>query len=258
MSVAAAELPGMSSTVGAEEEVYASMRKRMERGLRQIAFFVVPTVVAFLFIGDVLIAALYQGGRFGREDTILVWYILIGSTIGLLAVTLGRLYSSAFYALRDTRTPLRYAMLRVALTGGLGYVFAIPLRPFLIELLERFSIPIPHVGGSTNALGGIALTATAGLAGWIEFALLRRALQKRVGAILFPMGFQIRLWTAAIVAGVPAAFLAFFIRPRITALPLPNITLALIVSSIFGLIYLSVATLLGVPEVKGLMARLRR
>jgi len=45
---------------------------------------------------------------------------LIGSTVGLLAATMGRLYSSAFYALRDTRTPLRYATIRVLLTAGLG------------------------------------------------------------------------------------------------------------------------------------------
>ena len=30
---------------------------------------------------------------------------------------MGRLYSSAYYALRDTRTPLRFALLRVTLTG---------------------------------------------------------------------------------------------------------------------------------------------
>src|ERR1700753_3271633 len=125
MSVAAAELPQMSSALGTVEEIHAAMRKRMERGLRQIAFFVVPCVVAFVAIGDRIVAALYQGGRFHADDTRYVWYILVGSTVGLLAVTLGRLYSSAFYALRDTRTPLRFAILRVILTGVLGYLFAL-------------------------------------------------------------------------------------------------------------------------------------
>ena len=36
--------------------------------------------------------------------------------MGLLAATWGRLYSSTFYALRDTRTPLRFAVIRVTLT----------------------------------------------------------------------------------------------------------------------------------------------
>ncbi|HMC20450.1 MAG TPA: murein biosynthesis integral membrane protein MurJ, partial [Thermoanaerobaculia bacterium] len=182
MSVAAAELPQMSRLVGSEEEVFATLRKRMERGLRQIAFFVIPSVVAFVAIGNALVAALYQGGHFGPGDTLYVWYILIGSTIGLLAVTLGRLYSSAFYALRDTRTPLRFAMLRVALTGVLGYLFALPLRPLLIDALRLAHVPLPIIQGSTKPLGAIALTATAGIAGWLEFLLLRRALARRIGA----------------------------------------------------------------------------
>ena len=39
--------------------------------------------------------------------------------------------ASTFYALRDTRTPLRFALVRVALTTVLGYVFAIPLPGWL-------------------------------------------------------------------------------------------------------------------------------
>ncbi|MGZ5475817.1 MAG: murein biosynthesis integral membrane protein MurJ, partial [Thermoanaerobaculia bacterium] len=72
MSVAAAELPQMSGTVGETEEVNASLRKRLERGLRQIAFFVVPSIAAFIFIGRVLVAALYQTGQFRDDDTLLV------------------------------------------------------------------------------------------------------------------------------------------------------------------------------------------
>ncbi|HEX9163213.1 MAG TPA: murein biosynthesis integral membrane protein MurJ, partial [Thermoanaerobaculia bacterium] len=82
MSVAAAELPQMSGTVGDTEEVNASLRKRLERGLRQIAFFVVPSIAAFIFTGRVLVAALYQTGEFKNDDTLLVWYILAGSTVG--------------------------------------------------------------------------------------------------------------------------------------------------------------------------------
>src|SRR6185436_16123551 len=147
MSVSAAELPQMSGLRGSDEEIAAAMQKRLLRGLRQIAFFVIPTVVAFVAIGNVIVAALFQGGRFASQDTLLVWYILVGSTIGLLAVTLGRLYSNAFYALRDTRTPLRFAMIRVTLTAALGWIFAIPLRPILIRGLEALHIPLPVVGG---------------------------------------------------------------------------------------------------------------
>ena len=261
MSVAAAELPQMSRVLGSDEEVFANLRKRMERGLRQIAFFVVPSVVAFIAIGNAIVAALYQGGAFRSDDTLFVWYILIGSTVGLLAVTLGRLYSSAFYALRDTRTPLRYAMLRVALTGALGWIFAIPLRPLLIDALQFAHIPLPMIQGSTKPLGAIALTATAGIAGWLEFLLLRRALGRRIGTIPLSRGYLARLWSSAIAAGAAGAAFYAFITPRLALyLPsiLPHIRDGLIVCAVFGVVYFSAAILLGVPEARATLGRLKR
>lgn len=258
MSVAAAELPLMSSAMGSEEEIHATLRKRMERGLRLIAFFVVPSVVAFIAIGNALIGALYQGGRFGSDDTLYVWYILIGSTVGLLAVTLGRLYSSAFYALRDTRTPLKYAVLRVLLTGGLGYLFALSLRPLLIAALRFVGVPLPLIGGSTVPLGAIALTATAGVAGWIEFALLRWSLRQRIGAVSIAPGYLARLWAAAIAAGAAGAAFYAFVTPRIAALLphfLARIRDGIIVCGVFGVMYFIVAILLDVPEARATLGR---
>src|SRR5262249_9336256 len=111
MSVSAAELPAMSSAVGTLEEVAEVLRGKLNSGLRRIAFLIVPSAMAFLALGDVIAAAVYQSGEFKHTDTLYVWGTLAGSAIGLLATTLGRLYSSAFYALHDTRTPLRFALI---------------------------------------------------------------------------------------------------------------------------------------------------
>src|SRR5262249_43182250 len=131
MSVSAAELPAMSSALGAEADVAGELRVRLDAGLRRIAFLVVPSAMAFAAIGDLLAAALFQSGRFTREDSVYVWGILAGSAVGLLASTLGRLYASTYYALRDTRTPLRFAVVRVLLTTALGLAFALPLPRLL-------------------------------------------------------------------------------------------------------------------------------
>ena len=127
MSVSAAELPTLSSATGTTEEIAAFLRSRLSVGLRRIAFLIVPSAAAFLLLGDILVAALYQTqtGRFRHADAVYVWAVLAGSAVGLLATALGRLYSSAFYALLDTRTPLRFAMIRVALTVALGFPFAL-------------------------------------------------------------------------------------------------------------------------------------
>ena len=185
MSVSAAELPAMSGAIGGEKEVAEALGRRLDSGLRQIAFFVLPSVVAFLVLGDVIVGAIYQTGRFQHDDVIYVWGILAGSTVGLLASTLGRLYSSAYYALRDTRTPLRFAIVRVALTTALGYLFAIPLPPAL---------------GIAARWGVAGLTISAGIASWVEFTLLRRTLNRRIGRTGLPHAFLAKLWIAAGVA----------------------------------------------------------
>ena len=116
-SVAASELPAMSRAAGAmPEQMSTILRTRLNRGLRQIAFMVVPSSAAFLILGDVIVAMIYQSGAFTRADAVYVWAVLAGSGVGLLAATMGRLYNSAFYALFDTRTPLRFAIIRVVLT----------------------------------------------------------------------------------------------------------------------------------------------
>lgn len=166
MSISAAELPAMSSALGAEEDVAAQLRSRLNSGLRRIAFFVVPSAMAFLALGGAITAALFETGRFHHGDSNYVWGILAGSSVGLLASTLGRLYSSTYYALRDTRTPLRFAIVRVFLTVTLGYVCAIWLPRWL---------------GIEQRWGVAGLTASAGVAGWVEFAFLRRTLNARIG-----------------------------------------------------------------------------
>jgi putative peptidoglycan lipid II flippase len=185
MAVSAAELPAMSSALGTPAEIADALRQRLRQGLSQIAFFVIPSAVAFVLLGDVIVATIYRSGHFQEADVLFVWGVLAASAVGLLASTSGRLYSSAFYALRNTRTPLKFAVLRVALTLSLGYICALPL-PRLLGLDRRW--------------GTAGLTLSAGIAGWVEFLLLRGALDKQIGVVQSPGSRIARLWLVALVA----------------------------------------------------------
>jgi putative peptidoglycan lipid II flippase len=235
MSVSAAELPAMSSVGGEEKERAAALRGRLDRGLRQIAFFVVPSAVAFLALGDVVAAAVFQSGAFTRGTTVYVWGILAGSAVGLLASTMGRLYASTYYALHDTRTPLRFAMIRVALTVVLGYLFAIPL---------------PGILGIDQRWGVAGLTASAGLAGWVEFLLLRRTLNTRIGRTGIPRAFMIKLWVSAVSAAAAAWVVKLALYPGHPLL------LGLFSLGMYGAAYFAVAATLGVPQAVRLVAKL--
>jgi putative peptidoglycan lipid II flippase len=236
MSVSAAELPAMASAVGSEAERAAYLRGRLSAGLRQIAFFVVPSAVAFLALGDVVVGALYQTGAFTGEMTVYVWGILAGSAVGLLASTMGRLYASTYYALHDTRTPLRFAVLRVALTVGLGYLFALPLPPAL---------------GLDQRWGAAGLTASAGIAGWLEFVLLRRALNARIGQTGLPAALVAKLWGAAAVGAATAWSLRAVVPPGHPVLA------ALVLLSVYGGVYFLITDRLGIAEARTVLRRLR-
>ena len=236
MSVSAAELPVMSGAVAKEPEAAAYLRRRLDAGLRQIAFFIVPTSIAFLTLGDVIAAALFQTGRFTHADAVYVWGILAGSTIGLLASTLGRLYSSTYYAMIDTRTPLRYATIRVALTGALGYCFALPLPPML---------------GLEARWGVAGLMASSGIAAWVEFTLLRRTMNRRIGSTGLPLGFTARL----LIASICAAAAAWSVKLALGTLH-PIVAAAAILAP-YGLVYFALAAALRIDEVRSLVRRLR-
>jgi putative peptidoglycan lipid II flippase len=239
MSVTAAELPAMASAVGDTAQVAAQLRTRLDQGLRQIAFYIVPSAAAFAALGQVLAAALFQSGQFTRGDSFYVWGILTGSAVGLLAGTMGRLYSSGFYALRDTRTPLRFAVIRVVLTTVLGYLSAIPL-PALVGIPARWGVA--------------GLTASAGVAGWIEFFLLRRALNGRIGPTGLDRRLAARLWTAAGIAAAAGGAVAWTLDTPLQRHP---ILLAIAVLGVYGPVYFSVASGLGVEEASALWRRLR-
>ena len=232
MSISSAELPELSSGLGAD-----GLRERLGVALRRVAFFVVPSAVAFALLGDRVVALVFQTGAFRADDVVHVWAVLVGSSVGLLAMTLGRLYASAFWALHDTRTPLRFALVRVALGAGLGALFAFQ-GPRLLGVPERYGLA--------------GLTLGAGLAGWVEMLLLRRALNARVGKTGLPASFSLRVWGAALgaaAAGWGVKLLAGSLGP---------VVLGTLVCGAFAAAYALLVLLLRVPEASDLVRAVRR
>lgn len=237
MSVSAAELPAMSSASGDGTVISEELRSRLVKGLQRVAFLVVPSAVAFLAFGDLIAGLLLQGGRFTAADSLYTWGILAGSAVGLLATTLARLYNSAFYALRDTRTPLRYATVRLVLVAALGVPAALLL---------------PGLLGIDPLWGAAGLTASAGISGWIELFLLRRAFEQRAGHSRLDWLPLLRLWAIAAAAAVLGWGTRVVVGDRHVALT------AILVLGVFGVGYLGLATLFGVGDIRTVIARLTR
>jgi putative peptidoglycan lipid II flippase len=239
MAVSAAELPEMAGATGDDDARAAHLQARLAPALRRVVFLVVPSAVAFVAFGGTIVALLFQSGRFGAGDTQDVWIILAGSALGLSAGTQGRLLGSAFYALGDPRRPLHAALIRVALTGGVGAALALPLRTYF---------------GYAPVWGAFGLTASAGVAAWIEFLLLERWLSAKIGKVPIPTRLGLLALAVATVAGAAAAGVVYLagelhLRPWQTAAA---------AVPVFGALYLGGMAMAGVPEAAAFVRRVLR
>ena len=239
-AITAAALPAMSSVAGDTYERHSALRTRLAANQQRIAYFIVPSAAGFLAAGDAIAAALYRSGRFGATDATWLWAILGGAALGLLASTLARLYSSAFFALQDTSTPLRFALVRVGVGMLLAYLLGIR-APGWLGIDERW--------------GTAGLTLAAGIAGWSEFALLRSGLRRRIGALPDVLPLLLQLWGSALVAAaVTWAVRIPWLGPNGVPRRLEAVALLLVFAVAYGLMTLW----LRVPEATSLWARVRR
>jgi len=193
-SVTAVALPDLARDAIAEGAgADAQLRARIAIGFRRIAYFVLPSAFAFAAFGPHIVGLLFQTGRFDADDTILVGGVLAAYGIGLLGQSTVKLFASGFYAMRDTRTPVRIAILSLVVSGLLSWYF-----------MRRFGP------------AGIALGSSIG--GTLSTVLHLYDLDKRIGTILQRtdwriVGLVVVAALIAVVLGMGASRLVADWRP---------------------------------------------
>lgn len=222
ISVAASSLPEFSRESDATAS--SALLERLRAGWLRILFYIVPTTAVFLVHGDLVVSAIYRTGRFGASDVYQVRLVLAAYAVGLVGYASVKLLASAYYALRDYRTPLRAAMLSIAAGTAISVSIAIPMRR------------------SLAAAAGLALGAALGA--YVNLAVLSRGLSRRLGALYTPRMWRstARIAAAAVIAtalSLPARWALSGRHHLLEALP----TLA-----IFSLCYLLVAWVAGSGE----------
>ena len=163
MAIAASELPELSRN---PEAVRSVLVPRVRGALDRLALLLIPSALAYLFLGDVLVAGLFQRGDFGATDTAVVHLVLAAYALGLPASASSRALSSAFYALRDTKTPAAIAGGRVAVSIAVG---------------ASLMFPLDRLGVGELRLGVAGLAIGSAVGAWLEYVLLRRRLGRRLG-----------------------------------------------------------------------------
>lgn len=244
MSVAAAELPELARE---RESAAQTLRARMNDAILRVAFFVVPSFVGFVLLGKVFVSGLYQAGEFSESNVMVVWFVLAAYSLGLLASTTTRIYQSAFFALRDTKTPARVAVLRVTISAIVGALLMIQFEAIAVR---GFSLPAGVFGGFNVdgiPLGPVGLALGASIGAWLEWMLLRRTLVRQIGGI----GAGVRQYGKMFASAIIAAAVGYLVSVGVANV-YPLIA-AGIVGAAYGLVYLSLARLFGLNEAKALV-----
>ncbi len=168
---------------------YPAMRRILSDTLRFILFLGAPIAVGMMLVRKPLIGLAFAYGRGDQAGTInmVAWALLFYAT-ALIALSLLEVLVRAFYALKDTWTPVLAGAVQMVLLLGLG------------AWLGRVVFP----ANGWLALGGVALAYT--IANWVEVAILLLLLRPKMhgigGRILLDGSWRILAASGAMTAAV--------------------------------------------------------
>jgi len=221
VSVAAAALPELSRE--ATSQTAAALRARVADGTQRVVFFILPSAVAMAVFGRHLVAPLFQTGEFGPTETALVASIVAVYGIAVPAQATVRLLTSGHYALGDTRTPVRIAILSVIVSATSAFL-----------LMRVYGVV------------GIAMGAV--IAAYLNAGLNYRTLARRTEGILRTA--DIRFTAVSVASVLAAAALAYSVESAIA--PTGIWSGAFITLGVFGVTYLGLTFVAGHPVARGL------
>jgi len=156
IATATAVLPSLSRQ--AAEKDLPAFRDTFAYAIKLVFFIIIPSMVGLIVLRQPIVALLFKRGVFDAETTRLTAYALLYYATGLWAFSAVRIVVNAFYALQDTKTPVRMAIISVIAK----IVFSVILMQWL-------------------AHGGLALSTS--LASMLNFGLLTWALRKKLGVL---------------------------------------------------------------------------
>ena len=196
VAIASATLPAVSRSAAAEN--WEEFRRTLSRSLGLVFLLTIPSSAGLVLVGRAMIGAVYQGGKFDSYDTQQTGLALSCFAVGLAGYSALKVLSPAFYALKDSRTPMIVSL------GSVVVNYA----------LAKTMVNVFHMGhaGLAISTSGIALFSSVTL-----FLLMRRRMDGLYGKLLWRSLWKASLATLAmglVVAGIMRMMLAtsFFLQ----------------------------------------------
>ncbi len=232
IAMATAILPALSARAAAGD--IEGLHHQLDVGLRFTLLLNIPATVALILLREPLLSLLFERGAFTPETTRLAAQALLGYGLGLTFYSLIKVTAPAFYAMKDTRTPVRIAI--IAMVSNM--VFNIILM-----------FPLQHAG--------LALATT--ISALINATLLLYRLHQKTGFKPRPGFWQVFIKTT--LASMAMAALLLVALPHLED---PNGSLTMRAALLTGTIvlsatlYFATAWLLGIQEIKLIVNMLAR
>jgi len=215
VAIGGATLPAISRAAANGD--MDDFRRTLSRSLGLVFLLTIPSSAGLIVIGDAIIGSLFEGGEFGVYDTKQTAAALSWFAVGLVGYAALKILVPAFYALKDSRTPMYIS---------------------LVSIATNFFIVSNMTQASSFGHAGLALsTAAVAISGAIvQFIILRNRVGGIYGRTLFSSVMKITFASAVMAFGVwGAAALAAHWQPAGRGRYLA--TLALAIPTALGLYY---------------------
>lgn len=179
VAIGSATLPSISRSAAAGD--IPEFRSTLSRSLGTVFLLTIPSSIGLAILGDSIIGAIYQHGKFEVYDTEQTALALSFFSIGLSAYAALKVLVPAFYSLGDARTPMIVSLCSIAINFGVAYT--------MVHLLNFRQ-------------AGLALaTSSVALFGFlVQFAILRNRIGGIHGRALFSQLIRIVLASLAMAA----------------------------------------------------------
>ena len=120
IAAATAILPSLSRQAAAED--FEALSDTFVHALKLVFFISIPAMVGLIVLREPIVALLFQRGEFDESATRLTAQALLYYSLGLWAFSAVRIVAATFFAMQDTRTPVKIAGLSILANIILGHI----------------------------------------------------------------------------------------------------------------------------------------
>jgi putative peptidoglycan lipid II flippase len=140
IAIGTAALPSFSKHVAAGQ--IDELKSSISFSLRLMLFLTIPAMVALMALNLPIISVLFQRGAFDAQDAIYTGQALFCYALGLWAFSVLRVFISSFYSLKDSKWPLKAAIITLIVNVLFSLALMYPLKHNGLALANSISAAV--------------------------------------------------------------------------------------------------------------------